>query len=209
LIPLRRKTPYEKPVQVIEGQVFELNAKLAEWAFELTRDVKLGDTPEMAAARKPYAQATNQDYAAQRAPFVLMDDELSAARYWHGAQMEAWAREWVKYFTGGKGVYATSAMEDTGTLAALKRLSASGQVDWERVLVLRTVSNYDRQPPGLTAEESLNKQHVGKSAAFLPALESAYAVGHKVVEEILKKWHPDTQSLIGEEGIARRSTVEQ
>ncbi len=188
LVPLRQSKPFEEPVQVIEGQVFELNPKLAQWAFETTQDVKLGDTPEMAAARKPYAQTSHADSVGQRAPFVLLGDELSSARYWHGARMEAWAREWMNYFTGGKGVFATSAMEDTGTLDALKRLSASGRVDWGRVMVLRTVSNYDRQPPGLTAEESLLKQQSRKSVAYLPSLESAYAVGHKVVGEILKDW---------------------
>ena len=183
LVPLRRSKPYEEPVKVIEGQVFELNPKLAQWAFETTKDVKLADSAELAAARKPYNGA-----AGQRAPFVLLGDEISSARYWHGAKMEAWAREWMRYFTGGKGVFATSAMEDTGTLNALKRLSASGRVDWERVMVLRTVSNYDRQPPGLSAEESLLKQQSRKSVAFLPSLESAYVVGHKVVGEILKDW---------------------
>jgi purine nucleoside permease len=182
-LPLRKARPFEEPVQAIEGQVFELNGRLAEWAYGLTKDLKLTDTPEMAAARNLYGSQ-----AAERAPLVLMGDELSSARYWHGEMMEAWAREWVKYFTGGKGVYTTCAMEDTGTLQALKWLSASGRVDWQRVMVLRTVSNFDRQWPGVDASESLNRQRTSRAAAYLPSLESAYGVGHAVVAEILKKW---------------------
>ena len=39
-------------------------------------------------------------------------------------------------------------MEDTGTLTALGRLGALGLADPERVLVLRTVSNYSMPPRG-------------------------------------------------------------
>jgi purine nucleoside permease len=61
-------------------------------------------------------------------------------------------------------------------------------VDFDRVLVLRTVSNYDRQPRGISAAESLAAQRVSKFGAYLPSLESAYAVGHAVVSELLKRW---------------------
>jgi purine nucleoside permease len=185
MVPLRKSKPYEWPPDALEGQSFQLNSDLAVFAFNLTKDIKLGDTPEMADARKAYDGAS-----AQKPPFVTMGDELSSARYWHGAKMEEWAQDWMTYFSGGNGVYTTTAMEDTGTLEALRRLSAVGRVDWERVMVLRTVSNFDRQPKGLSAAESLVKQQSRKSVAFLPALESAYVVGHTVVSEILKKW-PD------------------
>lgn len=182
-VPLGKSKPYEEPAQAREGQVFELNAALAEWAYERSRGVELMDSEEMRAAEKNFEGA-----AAGKAPFVLLGDELASARYWHGAKMEAWAREWVRYFTGGKGEYATSAMEDSGTLEALKRLSDAGRVDWRRVMVLRTVSNYDRQAKGMTAAESLEQQRASKSPAFLPSVENAYRVGHAVVGEILKKW---------------------
>jgi purine nucleoside permease len=55
-------------------------------------------------------------------------------------------------------------------------------------MVLRAVSNYDRQPRGLTAPESLARQRIGKYAAYLPSLEAAYRVGHAVVNELLAHW---------------------
>lgn len=183
-IPLRKSRPYEQPVDVIEGQVFELNAGLAEWAYERSRGVALMDAAEMRAAEKNYEGA-----AAAKAPFVLLGDELASARYWHGATMEMWAREWVKYFTEKKGEYTTSAMEDAGTLEALKRLNAAGRVDWKRVMVLRTVSNYDREAKGVTTVESLARQRASKSPAFLPAVENAYRAGESVVVELLAHWN--------------------
>jgi purine nucleoside permease len=40
----------------------------------------------------------------------------------------------------------------------------------------------------MTASESLAHQHIGTYSAFLPALETAYEVGHIVVNELLTNW---------------------
>ena len=102
--------------------------------------------------------------------------------------MDAWAAQWMSYFTGGKGSFFTTAMEDSGTLQSIEFLAQAHRVDASRVLVLRSVSNYDRQPRGLTAAESLARQRVGAYAAYLPALEADYRVAHTVVAELLNHW---------------------
>jgi purine nucleoside permease len=101
----------------------------------------------------------------------------------------------VPYFTGGKGVFSTTAMEDTGTLQSVEFLAHAGRVDLNRVLVLRTVSNYDRQPRGVSAAESLSRQRIGAYAAYLPSLEAAYKVGHAVVNELLTHWPQYERSI--------------
>jgi purine nucleoside permease len=126
--------------------------------------------------------------AAHRPPFVTIGDEVTGSTYWHGKLLDAWAAEWMRYFTGGKGEFATTAMEDTGTLQSLRNLANAGKVDWNRILVLRTVSNYDQQPRGMTAAESLARQRIGTYSAYLPSLEAAYTVGHKAVNELLTHW---------------------
>jgi purine nucleoside permease len=102
--------------------------------------------------------------------------------------MDTWADKWMTYFTGGRGKFATTAMEDTGTLQSLELLSRAGLVDYQRVLVLRTVSNYDQQPRGMDAATSLANQRTSVFGAYLPSLESAYRVGHAVVSELISKW---------------------
>jgi len=97
--------------------------------------------------------------------------EVSSSTFWHGTRMDEWANAWTRYYTGGQGNYMIAAMEDTGTLQALTFLSQAGRVDLKRVLVLRTVSNYDREAPGSTPAESLKSMVGGKYAAYLPALE--------------------------------------
>ena len=42
-----------------------------------------------------------------------------SSRFWYGPQMTRWAERWVPYWTGGKGVFAMSAEEDTGVMQAL------------------------------------------------------------------------------------------
>jgi purine nucleoside permease len=194
LLPLTKTRPFEMPVAPADDQVYALNPGLAQWAFNLTRATPLADSDRLKQIRSNFDGA-----AANRPPFVALGDEISSSTFWHGKLMDAWAAEWVRYFTGGQGEFATTAMEDTGTLLSLQSLAAAGRVDAKRVLVLRTVSNYDRQPRGMTAAESLASQRVGKYGAFLPSLESAYTVGHVVVQELLTHWPQYERTTIGAE----------
>ena len=167
------------------------STSLAEWAFNLTRSTPLADSDHLKEIRANFDGA-----AAQRPPFVTMGDEISSSTYWHGTLFDAWAAEWVPYFTGGKGEFATTAMEDTGTLQSLRVPGqCAWRVDCQRVLVLRTVSNYDRQPRGMTAAESLARQRIGKYSGYLPSLEAAYTVGHVVVSELLSHWTKYQQTI--------------
>ena len=102
--------------------------------------------------------------------------------------MNEWANAWTRYYTAGKGNYMISAMEDTGTMQALTFLNQAGRGDLQRVLVLRTVSNYDREPPGMNVADSLKTMVSGNYSAYFPALEAAQAVGDKVVRDIVEHW---------------------
>lgn len=81
-----------------------------------------------------------------------------------------------------------AAMEDSGTMQALTFLNHAGRVDLRRVLVLRTVSNYDREPPGGSAAQSLQDMAAGNYSAYMPALEAAQSVGDRVVRNIVEHW---------------------
>lgn len=183
-IPLRMAEPYETPVpENNEGVVYRLNSELVDWAYELTKDIELPDNESIAGFRALYEGFPN----AQKPPFVLKGDQLAAMTYWHGEKLNQWANDWTKYWTGGAGNFVTSAMEDTGSLQSLSFLAKAGKADLDRVLVLRTASNYTRQYPGVTAAESLAGEKLRDKGytAYIPALESAYLVGSKVVNKIL------------------------
>jgi purine nucleoside permease len=184
-VPLRKARPYEQPVRgELEGEVYTLNPELVSWAVHLTRDVPLADSESLRNLRARFTGFPN----ALKPPFVTRGDTLSASTFWHGSKMEEWANAWTRYYTGGKGNYMVAAMEDSGTLQALSFLSQAGRVDLRRVLVLRTVSNYDREAPGTTAAESLRGMIFGNYSAYLPALEAAQIVGDKVVKDLVEHW---------------------
>jgi purine nucleoside permease len=191
-IPLRKTHPFEMPAAPLDGQMYALNPALANWAFNLTRNTPLQDSDRLKDVRSHFDGA-----AAQQPPAVILGDEISSSTYWHGKLSDAWASEWMRYFTDAKGQFATTAMEDTGTLQSLRGLANAGRIDWNRILVLRTVSNFDQQPRGMTAAESLSHQRIGSYSAYLPSLESAYTVGHVVVHELLSNWSKHHEAIPG------------
>jgi purine nucleoside permease len=183
LYPLESKRPYDPAAKPAEGQKFELDPGLVQWAYGLTHEVALVDDAQMRQVRARYREPN-----ARRPPFVLLGDNLAAMRFWDGRLMNDWADHWVKFWTHGKGKMVTSAMEDSGTLVALTYLAKSGRVDSRRVLVLRTGSDFTVPPPGETAVRALAKESENTYAALGPAVEAAYRVGSPVVEALVRNW---------------------
>lgn len=190
-VPLRKGTPYEEPANADFGQVYALNPSLVAWALQITHDVALPDSDSLRNSRARYVGFPN----ALKPPFVTKGDQMSSSTFWHGSKMDEWANAWTRYYTGGKGNYMISGMEDTGTLQALTFLAQAGRVDLNRVLVLRTVSNYDREPPGTSAADSLKTLVSGNYSAYFPALEAAEIVGDKVVRELIAHWAQDEKAI--------------
>lgn len=180
LVPMGAKRPNERPARPTDTVVHQLNPGLVEWAYQLTKDLKLIDTPEAAVYRARYKGFPK----ALLPPFVLKGDSLGSSTYWHGKVLNQWANDWVKLWTNGQGNYVMTNMEDNGTVTALSRLSKAGRADIQRVLVLRTGSNYDMQAPGQTAAESAFAPYAGS----LPSLEAAHKVGSTVLHELLRNW---------------------
>jgi len=184
-VPLRRASPYEQPLSKESyGEAYSLNPELVSWAFHLTQDVPLADSENLRQFRARFAGFPN----ALKAPFVTRGDILSASTFWHGSKMDEWANAWTLYFTAGKGNYMIAGMEDSGTLQALTFLNQAGRVDLQRVLVLRSVSNYDREPTGTSAADSLKEMAAGNYSAYMPSLEATQRVGDKVVRDIVEHW---------------------
>jgi purine nucleoside permease len=185
-LPLGRTEPYAQPVD--DGDIgriaYRLDPGLVAWAYRLTAAVTLDDTPALQAARARYTGFP----AAQQPPRVLLGDEVTGSTFWHGALLNRRATDWMGYWTGGRGRFVMTGMEDTGTLQSLVWLTRAGRADARRVLVLRTGSNYSMQPPGVTAAESLTAETTGVYSGYFPALEAAYRVGSRVVDEILQNW---------------------
>ena len=167
----------------IGAMAWKLNPNLVDWAFQLTKGLTVPDTEGMAATRAKFKSYA----AAQRKPFVMEGDSLGTDHFWHGAIMTQWARDWVGLYTHGTGTFAVSDDEDQGILLAMTRLGSMGRVAINRLLILRTTSNFTLQPDGLTANQSLFDNLVG-SSGYIPSLNVDYQVGKVVVNALLGNW---------------------
>lgn len=174
-------SPDQMPKLDYQTEVFVLNPRLVDAAFDLTHDVHLQDSSAIAAYRIKYPYAP-----ANQPPRVTQCDTLAADTWWEGDLIGQRARDWTKMLTHGKGVYCTSQQEDNATFAAIKRADAAGLARKDRVLVLRAGSDFDRQPPGVTAAENLLDYQ--KQGGFVPALENLYRTGAPVVQAIVAHW---------------------
>jgi purine nucleoside permease len=189
-IPLGRSKPFQPPTPDLDRpngvNGYHLNPELVEWAYQLTRNVHLDDTPGLKSARAGYSRYPN----ALKPPFVLKGDEVSASDWWLGERMNTLAQQWMAYWSRGKGRAVTTALEDCGILTSLTQLSRTHRVRFDRVLVLRTGSDYTVPAAGQTAAQLLSSEAAEDAvlSAFMPALESAYRVGSPVVNEIVNNW---------------------
>lgn len=160
---------------------FALNDPLVNWAYRLTRDVVIPESNGLAKFRAQFGGNPN----AMKPPFVTIGDTLSSSTYWHGHHLNHWANDWVKLYSEQQGNFMTSNMEDSGTMTALHRLARVNKVDKDRVLILRTASNFTVPPPGKAATWSATAEYPDKGRA---ALEAAYRVGSVVVKELVANW---------------------
>ena len=181
--PLGRYLPYQQPrppVNSINGhQVYTLNGKLQDWAYNLTKGVQLADDAGLQKLRASYTQPT-----AQLPPFVLKGDDLASGTYWVGDKLNTWAENWVSYWTDGRGKFATTLEEDTGVMQAITFLGHVHLADPQRVLILRSAADYTVPPPGMTAADQLEADETGALPGYPQSLAAAYAAASPAVKEL-------------------------
>src|SRR6201996_1083980 len=185
-----RSPPPVGPAPWFGSNLHTLNPKRAHWAYEQKKDVAIGDDEPVKAFRAGFTGYPN----AQRPPFVLIGDSFASDFFWHGRIMTQFARDWVRVYSGGKGIFAMTNMEDSGFMTAVERLGPMHRVDPDRVLVLRTGSNFSMQRPGDKPEDSLNDHHIGTGIA----VKAAYVVGSTALHKILDNWSTTRDHIPGE-----------
>lgn len=182
LIPLGGYEPNQLDTGwTVDNIAFKLNDGLVNWAYDLTKDMAIDQSPAMIEFNEQFVGYPN----ALGKPSVIIGDSLSSSTYFHGINLTQWANDWMKLHSNNEAEFVMSNMEDSGTLTALRRLADSGYVDNDRILVLRTASNYSLQPPGKTASWSATASYPDDGR---PALEAAYKLGSHVAHELIKGW---------------------
>jgi purine nucleoside permease len=189
-VPLGRSSPYQQPTppaSSINGvNLFQFNAPFVNWAYQFSHaSVTLPDTSNLQTLRALYKTFP----ATQSPPQVLKGDVLAAGTFWIGELMNKWAENWVTYWSNGKAVFTMTSEEDAGYAQALTFLAQAKTIDFNRVLVLRSASDFSVPYPGQTAAQLLASDSSGTGySAFLESLQDVYLTGSAVVNEIVDNW---------------------
>jgi purine nucleoside permease len=178
---INAKRPGDKPPLDYRTEVAQLNARLADAAFALSRNVALADSVQAQAARAKFNYAP-----ANRPPTVIQCDTLTGDTWWSGTLLGERARDWTKIVTDAKGVYCTTQQEDNATYEALTRAARVHRVDLNRIAVLRSGSDFDRPHAGQTSADNL--LNYAAQGGFAPAIENLYRAGNPLVREIATHW---------------------
>ena len=134
--------PDEKATYAYGTEVFELNTNLRDAVVGYTANVALNDTDDAATYRAMY------DYAPANAPpSVFYGDVATSDNYWGGNLLAEAFGNITQLWTNGTGQYATTAQEDNATFEAMIRADKAGLMDFSRVVLMRTCSDFDREPP--------------------------------------------------------------
>lgn len=189
-VPFGRTSPFQPPTPPVAtdsgANAFTLNAGLVDWAYQFSSGaVQLPDDANLQQLRARYTNSP----AAQRPPAITKGAVLAAGTFWIGELLNTWAENWVNYWTSGQGVFTTTAEEDAAYMQALTFLSQVQAVDLKRVMVLRGASDYSVPPPGQTAAQLLASEvDAAGYSGFVESLNSTYAAGSAVVNELSGNW---------------------
>lgn len=186
-IPQGSYAPDQYPNSIYGTEVFEVNEALRDIAAGFAETaLSFNDTTAAKAYRALYApEGTGIYAAATKGPGVIKCDTATSDVYFSGDLLGEAFENTTSLLTNGSGVYCMTAQEDNATLEALLRGAINKLVDFSRIIIMRTASDFDRPYPGSSPEFNLFYSHQG---AFEPAIDNIYIAGVRVVQGILEGW---------------------
>ncbi|KAJ5549112.1 hypothetical protein N7513_006346 [Penicillium frequentans] len=155
-------------------------------AFELNNNLRQLIPPQRPKAA-PYTRTHLGGIyeAATSNPQIVEGDVTASNVFFHGSHLCEGFENVVKIYTSGQAEYYMTAMEDTGTLAALLRAAVQKRVDFSRIILMRAGSNFDRS---YSPTELASLPFIFDHGGFTPACRNLYLTGIKVIEGILNGW---------------------
>jgi purine nucleoside permease len=146
----------------------KLNSGLVEWAYNLTRDISLGDTERSRTVASLYGQDV-------RPPRVLLGTVLTSDNFGSGREGQRISELVVESYKT-KYPYTIAEMEDAALGVVVKRF---GMLD--RFLVIRDSVNFDAPVPG-TKIVDVFKTDWG---IFPVARKNNFLVGQKIIDSLI------------------------
>lgn len=183
-IPQGSYAPDQYPGSIYGTEVFEVNEALRDIAVSFASNATYNDSSAAVAYRANYA--TGDRYAAAtKAPGIITCDVATSDVYYSGTLLGEAFENFTTLMTNNSGVYCMTAQEDNATLEAMIRGALNGLVDFSRIIIMRTASDFDRPYHGESVEDNLFYADQG---GFEPAIQNIYLAGTPVVKGILASW---------------------
>lgn len=130
--------PGEYPVNIYGTEVFELNENLRDRALSLAQTAFLYNGTK---ANEEFRLTYN--YApANNTPKAIACDTLAGDTYWFGEDLDESFANYTSLITNGTATYCTTQQEDNATLEALIRAGSYGLIDFSRIVVMRSASDF-------------------------------------------------------------------
>lgn len=179
--------PDQYPGSIYGTEVFEVNENLRSKAVAFARTATLADTTQAQTYRANYLSGDGATVyqAGASAPSVVECDVATSDVYYTGNLLSEAFANTTSLFTNGTGTYCSTAQEDNATLEALLRAAVHNRVDFARIIVMRTASDFDRPYPG---EDPVYHILYANQDGFEISIENIYRAGIKVVQGILGEW---------------------
>lgn len=185
-IPQGAQVPFEYPTSIYGTEVFELNAELRSLASSFAGRATLADSDASQEYRAKYTTSDDIYAAGMKDPSVMECDVTTTDVYFSGRLLSEAFGNTTTVLTNGTGVYCSTAQEDNATLEALLRAAKHKLVDFSRIIVMRTGSDFERPYEGQSAPDNPLYADQG---AFEPAVQNLYNAGVEVVKGILSEWN--------------------
>ncbi|KAM0371735.1 hypothetical protein ACHAPY_009674 [Fusarium culmorum] len=184
-VPMGAGKPDQFPGIVHGSEVFELNSALRDYALSVAKGVDLQDSPVAAEHRALWKNSPEGIFdAATQKPSVLEGDVLSSNTFWHGHRISEAMEKVAKVYTAGQAEYTMTAQEDNALLAGLLNAALQGKVDFSRILLIRSASNFDRGHE----DKPHQLPFVMDKGGLGPSTRNLYLTALKVIERILEEW---------------------
>ncbi|KAK7423979.1 hypothetical protein QQZ08_008803 [Neonectria magnoliae] len=180
-----RSQPHEYPIMTYGTEVFELNAELQDVAYNLASKATLRDANGPRSYRNLYKPMGESYKVASEPPSVVKCDTATSDVYYSGKRLSEAFENTTSLWTNGTGIYCMSAQEDNAVLEVLIRAAIENLVDFGRVMVLRTGSNFDRPPPDRSDLDHLTDT---QQNGFAIANENIFLAGSEIVKGIIEDW---------------------
>lgn len=172
--------PIDYPGEIYGTEVFELNANLRDRLYYVASQATLNDTDGAAAYRATYRYAP-----ANQPPIVVKCDSGTSNDYISGSILGYAIANYTKLLTNGTGVYCATQQEDNATLEPLLRGALAGLLDFSRIVIMRSISDFDRAPPD---EDEVYHLLYADQEGFEPSIENLYQVGIEIVKDVRRYW---------------------